>query len=159
MIRHQRLLGFQLPMNILPYISSEYLSLLERSLKSRLLPQKRRNRIIRMNGERTKRFGLLKEHHGYVEHSRNCSACWTINTVSEMAEAAKEVAPFEQFVDLNDERFTNPQNMIEEIRAYCMETNQKVPETVGELTMCVLESCIIVCLRIRTPGTTRGTFL
>ena len=26
----------------------------------------------------------------------------------EMAEAAKEVAPFEQFVDLNDERFTNP---------------------------------------------------
>ena len=62
----------------------------------------------------------------------------------EMAEAAKEVTPFGQFVDLNDERFTNPQNMIEEIQAYCKETHQKAPKTVGELTMCVYSNLALL---------------
>ena len=61
-----------------------------------------------------------------------------------MAEAAKEVSPFEQFVNLNDERFTNPKNMIEEIQNYCKATNQKIPVTVGELTMCVYSNLALL---------------
>lgn len=58
-------------------------------------------------------------------------------TFAEMAEQAYQVEPFLQYVNLNDDRFTNPDNMITEIQSYCRERNQIVPETVGELVMCV----------------------
>jgi len=51
----------------------------------------------------------------------------------ELATLAQEVRPFEQFIDINDERFTNPDNMIQELQNYCRETKQKVPTTPGEL--------------------------
>lgn len=56
---------------------------------------------------------------------------------AEMAEQAYQVEPFLQYINLNDDRFTNPDNMIEEIQAACRESNQIVPESVGELVMCV----------------------
>lgn len=89
-----------------------------------------------------------------IRFLKNITGMWSIQEIArmldyqysyqEMAKAAKEVPPFEQFVDLNDERFTNPQNMIEEIQAYCKETNQKAPETVGELTMCVYSNLALL---------------
>lgn len=54
-------------------------------------------------------------------------------TFNELADMAEQVKPFEQFIDINDERFVNPQNMITELQSYCKETNQKVPTTPGEL--------------------------
>ncbi len=51
----------------------------------------------------------------------------------DLADMAEKVKPFEQFIDINDERFVNPENMINELQSYCKETNQKVPETPGEL--------------------------
>ncbi|WP_047998573.1 rhamnulokinase [Lactiplantibacillus herbarum] len=51
----------------------------------------------------------------------------------DLAALAQEVRPFEQFIDINDDRFTNPDNMIQELQNYCRETKQKVPETPGEL--------------------------
>ena len=75
---------------------------------------------------------------------KNITGMWTVQEIArcldyqysyaEMAEQASQVSPFEQYVNLNDERFTNPEQMIQEIQAYCRETGQKVPETVGELT-------------------------
>ena len=53
--------------------------------------------------------------------------------------AAKE-APYQQFVNVNDDRFLNPANMIEEFQAYCRETGQKVPETPGEIARCVYDN-------------------
>ena len=89
-----------------------------------------------------------------IRFLKNITGMWSIQEIArmldyqysyqEMVKAAKEVPPFEQFVDLNDERFTNPQNMIEEIQAYCKETNQKAPETVGELTMCVYSNLALL---------------
>ena len=89
-----------------------------------------------------------------IRFLKNITGMWSIQEIArmldyqysyqEMAKAAKEVPPFEQFVDLNDERFTNPQNMIEEIQAYCKETHQKAPETVGELTMCVYSNLALL---------------
>ena len=79
---------------------------------------------------------------------------WTVQEIArcldyqysyaEMAEQASQVSPFEQYVNLNDERFTNPEQMIQEIQAYCRETGQKVPETVGELTMCVYSNLALI---------------
>ncbi|KST90835.1 Rhamnulokinase [Lactococcus lactis subsp. lactis] len=65
-------------------------------------------------------------------------------TYSEMAEQAYQVESFLQYVDLNDNRFTNPDNMIAEIQAYCRERGQIVPETVGELTMCVYSNLALI---------------
>jgi len=56
---------------------------------------------------------------------------------AELAEMAGEVKPFKQFINVNDDRFTNPDSMIEEIKKYCRESNQVVPETPGELAMAI----------------------
>lgn len=78
---------------------------------------------------------------------KNITGMWTVQeiarmldyqyTFAEMAEQAYQVEPFLQYVNLNDDRFTNPDNMVTEIQAYCRESGQIVPETVGELVMCV----------------------
>lgn len=74
---------------------------------------------------------------------KNIMGLWMVQTVrknidnqytfAEMAEMAGQVKPFQQFIDVNESRFANPENMIEEIQSYCQETNQKVPETIGEI--------------------------
>lgn len=78
---------------------------------------------------------------------KNITGMWTVQeiarmldyqyTFAEMAEQAYQVEPFLQYVNLNDDRFINPNNMITEIQDYCRESGQIVPETVGELVMCV----------------------
>ena len=78
---------------------------------------------------------------------KNITGMWTVqeiarmldyrHTFAEMAEQAYQVEPFLQYVNLNDDRFINPDNMITEIQDYCRESGQIVPETVGELVMCV----------------------
>lgn len=78
---------------------------------------------------------------------KNITGMWAIQEIArmldnrysfaEMAEQAYQVEPFLQYINLNDDRFTNPDNMIEEIQAACRESNQIVPESVGELVMCV----------------------
>lgn len=92
--------------------------------------------------------------YGTIRFLKNITGMWSVQEIAraleyqysyqEMAEAAKEVSPFEQFVNLNDERFTNPKNMIEEIQNYCKATNQKIPVTVGELTMCVYSNLALL---------------
>ncbi len=52
------------------------------------------------------------------------------------AEQADSVA----FIDPDDACFEKPCNMPEVIREYCKRTNQRVPETIGEIARCVYES-------------------
>lgn len=78
---------------------------------------------------------------------KNITGMWCLQEIArltdyqfsygEMAEQAARVQPFLQEIDLNDDRFTNPENMIKEIQAACRETQQTIPETIGELVMCV----------------------
>lgn len=56
---------------------------------------------------------------------------------AELADLAGQVKPFQQFINVNDDRFTNPDNMIKEIQTYCRESQQKVPETPGEIAMAI----------------------
>lgn len=49
-------------------------------------------------------------------------------------------------IDVNDERFLKPQNMIQEIKDYCLENELEVPETVGEIAYVVYHS-LACCYR------------
>ncbi|MFD0714678.1 rhamnulokinase family protein [Paenibacillus sp. GCM10027626] len=53
---------------------------------------------------------------------------------------ASEAEPFRSFVDPDDLRFMNPQDMEEEIAAFCLGTGQKPPGSKGEVVRCILES-------------------
>ena len=85
--------------------------------------------------------------YGTYRFLKNIMGLWMVQCVkrelndkysfSELAEMAGKVKPFEQFININDERFVNPQNMIKEIQAYCRETGQKVPKTPGEICMAI----------------------
>lgn len=43
-------------------------------------------------------------------------------------------------VDCNDDRFLAPESMIREVKAFCLETGQQVPETAGELAAVIYNS-------------------
>ena len=85
--------------------------------------------------------------YGTYRFLKNIMGLWMVQCVkrelkdkysfSELAEKAKKVEPFQQFININDERFVNPQKMIAEIQVYCRETGQKVPETPGEIVMAI----------------------
>ena len=57
---------------------------------------------------------------------------------------SKEVKDFDSIVDVNDNSFLAPASMIEAIKDYCRKTGQKVPETPGEIALCVYDS-LAVC--------------
>lgn len=43
----------------------------------------------------------------------------------ELADLAQQVRPFQQFIDINDERFTNPENMIKELRIIAVKQSRR----------------------------------
>ena len=59
---------------------------------------------------------------------------------------SKEVKDFDSIVDVNDNSFLAPASMIEAIKDYCRKTSQKVPETPGEIALCVYDS-LAVCYK------------
>lgn len=85
-----------------------------------------------------------------VRFLKNIMGLWMIQCVrkeyenkysfSELAAMAKEVKGFDSIVDVNDLSFYAPKNMIVAIKEYCVKTNQRVPETVGEIALCVYQS-------------------
>jgi len=64
---------------------------------------------------------------------------------SQITEEAAESAQFVSFVDPDNPRFLAPADMPDEIRAFCRETGQPVPEDRGALARCVLESLALKC--------------
>lgn len=87
---------------------------------------------------------------GTIRFLKNIMGMWLIQEVArmqdyqysypELAELAAQEASFQQFIDVNDPRFLNPENMIEELQNYCRETHQKVPKTPGELARCIYDN-------------------
>jgi len=63
----------------------------------------------------------------------------------EMARAAG--GAHASLVQPNDPRFANPDNMVEEIRAFCRGVGDQVPETPGQVARCIFESIAIECQR------------
>ncbi len=81
---------------------------------------------------------------------KNIMGLWVIQEVrrnlndkysfSELVELARENRDFHSIVDVDQDRFLKPENMIEEIKNYCKETDQKMPQKTGEIAMCVFNS-------------------
>jgi sugar (pentulose or hexulose) kinase len=53
---------------------------------------------------------------------------------------AKAAPGFVSFIDVTSHEFYDGSFMIEKIRQYCVDTNQPVPQTIGEIARCVYES-------------------
>lgn len=83
---------------------------------------------------------------------KNIMGLWMIQEVkrnyddrysfAELVELARSETEFHSIVNVDDDRFLKPDNMIEEIQAFCLETKQQVPETPGQLAKCVYESLV-----------------
>lgn len=83
---------------------------------------------------------------------KNIMGLWMIQEVkrnyddrysfAELVELARSETEFHSIVNVDDDRFLKPDNMIEEIQTYCLETKQQVPETPGQLAKCVYESLV-----------------
>lgn len=89
-----------------------------------------------------------------IRFLKNIIGMWVIQEVKQqlqadysfqqLAEEAKKTEPFQQFINLNDKRFLNPENMIKEIQHYCRQTRQKIPRTAGELACCIHSNLAII---------------
>nr|MCR5791114.1 rhamnulokinase [Lachnospiraceae bacterium] len=86
---------------------------------------------------------------GRITYLANIMGLWMIQSVREKlapqksyAEICEEASrePIASLVDCQDERFLSPQDMVAEIRQYCEETGQEVPETLPQLSAVVYNS-------------------
>lgn len=83
--------------------------------------------------------------YGTYRFLKNIMGLWIVQNIkkelhdqysfAQLAQLAQQEPPFQQYIDVNDQRFQNPPAMIPEIQAYCRETHQKVPQTPGEIAM------------------------
>ncbi len=81
---------------------------------------------------------------------KNIMGLWMIQSVrhelndaysfAEICEQAKQAEAFPSRVDINDDCFLAPDNMTEEIKAYCERTNQQVPQSLGEIATVIYQS-------------------
>ncbi|WP_424321330.1 rhamnulokinase [Lacticaseibacillus chiayiensis] len=88
--------------------------------------------------------------YGTYRFLKNIMGLWIVQCIkrelndkysfNELAEMADKVEPFRVFIDVNDQRFENPKNMIKELQQYIAETGQAKLETPGELTRAVYEN-------------------
>ena len=79
---------------------------------------------------------------------KNIMGLWMIQEVQRLlpkrysfADLAKMAeTPFGSIINVEDNRFLNPKNMIEEIQIVCKATGQLIPKTAGELSRCIFDS-------------------
>ncbi|MEJ6950399.1 rhamnulokinase [Natronospora cellulosivora (SeqCode)] len=90
---------------------------------------------------------------GKVRYLKNITGLWLIQeckriwdreglnlSYSEISKAAEEAEAFIYRVNPDDPLFVAPDNMVEAIKEYCRKTDQKIPETVGEIARGIYES-------------------
>lgn len=85
-----------------------------------------------------------------VRFLKNIMGLWMVQCIkkeyndkysfTDFVDEAKKVKGFHSIVDVNDHSFFAPESMIKAVQNYCAKTNQQVPETVGEIVLCVYES-------------------
>jgi len=59
---------------------------------------------------------------------------------SELVALAEKEAPFQCFIDPDDALFVTPGNLPQRIKDYCSKTGQKIPQTIGGIVRCIIES-------------------
>jgi len=61
-------------------------------------------------------------------------------TYDEIVAEAKQSAPFQCYINPDSPCFASPPSMIGAIQDYCRETNQLIPQRMGEIARCIYES-------------------
>jgi len=84
---------------------------------------------------------------GRIRYLRNINGMWFVQSVrreldkkysfGQLADMAMEAKDFPSVVDVCDPRFLAPESMIAEIKAYCRDSGQPVPSTVGEVMQAI----------------------
>ena len=69
-----------------------------------------------------------------------CRAGWGETSYPELIAEAETAEPFRSLINPDNALFANPDDMENAIRKYCMDTNQPVPETRGQIVRCIFES-------------------
>ena len=78
---------------------------------------------------------------------KNIMGLWMIQSIrrnldkkysfAELEQMAKEASGFSTVVDVDDQRFLAPDNMMRAVQSYCEDANLPVPQTIGEIVQCV----------------------
>ena len=81
---------------------------------------------------------------------KNIMGLWMIQSIrhdygdqysyAELEQMAREASSFESLVNVDNERFLAPKNMVAEVQNACRESGQTVPQTPGEVMQCVYRS-------------------
>ncbi|WP_462405422.1 rhamnulokinase [Gracilibacillus sp. Marseille-QA3620] len=122
------------------YISSGTWSLMGVENRFPISIQKALNYNFTNEGGVDYRFRFLKNIMGLwmiQEVKRNYDDKYSF---ADFVELANKANTFNSKVNVNDDRFLKPDNMVLEIKRFCQETNQKVPDTPGEVAKCVYDS-------------------
>jgi rhamnulokinase len=105
--------------------------------------------------EKVQQYNLTNEGgvDGTVRLLKNIMGLWLIQeckrewdkqglelSYSDITTEAEKSPAFQSVFYPDDTRFFSPKSMISTIQEYCKETNQKVPQTPGEISRCIFES-------------------
>lgn len=122
------------------YISSGTWSLMGTELKEAVCTEEAQKDNFTNEGGYGYRFRFLK----------NIMGLWMIQCIrheekdaysfGEICRLAEMCDDFPSRVDVNNERFLAPRSMKEEVKRYCCETGQKVPESIGEIASVIYHS-------------------
>ena len=124
------------------YLSSGTWSLLGLELDKPVINDKMRELNYTNEGGINNNVRLLKNIMG-LWINQECKRHWEKmgESVSfdELDAGAMAAKPFACIIDVDDERFFEPNHMPDKIKEYCAETGQYVPQTKGEIVRCIME--------------------
>lgn len=122
------------------YISSGTWSLMGTELQKAICSEESQKANFTNEGGYNFRFRYLK----------NIMGLWMIQSVrhelndgysfAELCDMAQQCIEFPSCIDVNSDKFLAPASMIEAIKDYCKNTNQPVPEKVGEIATVIYQS-------------------
>jgi len=125
------------------YISSGTWSLIGLELDQAVISDESYAANVTNEGGAGGTFRFLKNVMG-LWLAQQCRSAWraegTTYTYDELTAAASQADAFRSFIDPDEIRFLPPGDMPQRIRAYCHETEQPMPETVGQVMRVVYES-------------------
>src|SRR5699024_4478213 len=61
----------------------------------------------------------------------------------DFVELAQNEKGFNSTVNVNENRFLKPDDIVYEIQSYCKETKQQIPKTIGQIAKCIFDSLIL----------------
>ncbi|MDD3430031.1 MAG: rhamnulokinase [Oscillospiraceae bacterium] len=76
----------------------------------------------------------------YIKGKEHRTAANVQYSYAELEKLARQEKDFSSTIDVDDPRFLAPESMMEAVKSLCVETNQSVPQTVGQIMQCVYKS-------------------